>query len=205
MRSVTYDRYVKHVRICTSRTCSIQLHFCFDYSWIFLFLFIYFYYRTVCLCFDAMAIDECLQYSKQFDLVEGFADLGNEQRSKAVASHALVFMIRGATRKWKQVIGYFLYDASLSWSILQTLLYSALQFCAESGLKVICVVCDQESSQMKLWRELGVSPSTPYIVDPDKGHKICVLPDPPHLLKSLRNNLMKHDIQVCMNFLNFLT
>lgn len=156
------------------------------------------YYRTVSLCFDAMAIDQSLQYNPQLDIVEGFADFGNNRRFKAVASQVLVFMIRGATKKWKQVIGYFLCDGSPSWTLLRSLLYSALKFCSDSGLKVICVVCDQESSQMKLWKELGVSPSTPFIIDPAKHHKISILPDPPHLLKNLRNNLMKYDIQVCI-------
>ena len=157
------------------------------------------HYRTVCLCFDAMAIDESLQYNPRLDLIEGFTDLGNNRRSNAVASHVLVFMIRGATKKWKQVIGYFFYEASLAWDTLRSLLYSALKFCADSGLHVIAVVCDQESSQMKLWKELGVSSSRPFLVDPTKGHKISIIPDPPHLLKNLRNNLMKYDIQVCIN------
>lgn len=161
------------------------------------------YCRTVCLCFDAMAIDECLQYDPQSDIIEGFSDLGNNRRSKALASHVLVFMIRGATKKWKQIIGYFLYKASLPWVTLRSLLYSALHFCAQSGLKVISVVCDQESSQMRLWKELGVTPSRPFLVDPANGHKITIIPDPPHLLKNLRNNLMKYDIHVCIHFTHF--
>jgi len=54
--------------------------------------------RTVCLCFDATAIDECLQYNPQLDVIEGFTDLGNNRRSKAAASNVLVFMIRECQR-----------------------------------------------------------------------------------------------------------
>jgi len=150
-----------------------------------------------------MAIDESLHYNPQLDIIEGFADFGNNQRSKSVASNVLVFMIRGASKKWKQVIGYFFYEASLPWTMLQSLLYSALEFCAESGLKVIAVVCDQETSQVKLWRELGVSPLKPFLIDPTNGQKISIIPDPPHLLKNLRNNLMRYDIQVSRYFTHF--
>ena len=42
-----------------------------------------------------MSIDEALHYSPQLDMVEGFSDLGAGKRSKKIASHALVFMVRG--------------------------------------------------------------------------------------------------------------
>lgn len=145
-----------------------------------------------------MSINECLDYSPQMDIVQGFVDLGDERRSNLVASQVLVFMIRGATKKWKQIIGYFLTKNSLSWHTLNHLLHSGLRFCNEAGLKVIAIVCDQETSQVRLWRELGISPTRPFIIDPAHGHKISIIPDPPHLLKNLRNNLMKYDIQVCM-------
>ena len=97
---------------------------------------------TVCLCFDTMAIDETLQYSPQMDLVEGFVDFGGGHRTNAIASHALVFMLRVATKNFKQIIGFFLYGSSISWVTLQSLINNALRYYNEAGLKVIAIVCN---------------------------------------------------------------
>lgn len=103
----------------------------------------------------------------------------------------------GATKKWKQIIGYFLHKGPLSWISLRELVYRALQYCSDANLTVIAIVCDQETSQVRLMREMGVTIHTPFINDPaGDHHKIAVIPDPPHLMKNFRNNLMKHDIEV---------
>ena len=131
--------------------------------------------------------------------MEGFQDLGESQRSRTPATHALVFMVRGATRKWKQVIGYFLYTNTIPCQVLRDLVFDAIRFCAEAELRLIAIVCDQETTQMRLWRELSVttdSPYTPSIHEPQTRHQIAILPDPPHLLKNMRNNLMRYNIEV---------
>ena len=63
-------------------------------------------------------------------------------------------------------------------------------------MTVVAIVCDQETNQMRLMKELGVTPQSPFLVHPTGGQRIAVIPDPPHLLKNLRNNLMKYDIEV---------
>ena len=83
---------------------------------------------------------------------------------------------------------------------------AALQYTHDVGLRVIAVVCDQETSQLRLWREMDVSPQKPYIMHPNTGEQVFVMPDPVHLLKSVRNNLMNHPVQVrnlylCVDFL----
>ena len=123
-----------------------------------------------------MTIAEGLHYNPQVDFVEGFCDFGGGRRSKKIASHALVFMVRGATKKWKQVIGYFLYAGSLSWSSLKDMVDQALRYCSEANLTVVAIVCDQETSQMRLLKEVGVTHESPYITDSSSGHKVAVIP-----------------------------
>ena len=74
----------------------------------------------------------------------------------------------------------------------------ALEYAHDVGLKAIAIVCDQESSQARLWRELRVSPQAPWILHPLTGENVYIVPDPVHLLKSIRNNLMNHPIQVSL-------
>ena len=61
------------------------------------------------------------------------------------------------------------------------------------GLVVKCVVTDQGSNNQSLFDNyLKVSPSKPYFTVND--NKIFVMYDPPHLLKSIRNNFHKYDL-----------
>ena len=59
----------------------------------------------------------------------------------------------------------------------------------ELGLEVKTVVCDQGSNNVKAVKALGVSEDRPYFWHGD--NKIFLIYDPPHLIKSIRNNLKK--------------
>jgi hypothetical protein len=59
--------------------------------------------------FDEMSIKENLHFNQKFGCIEGFEDLGSHGRTRSVANPALVFMLRGLRKKWKQPITY-IYD-----------------------------------------------------------------------------------------------
>ena len=61
-----------------------------------------------CLMFDEISVRENLHYNKKFGCIEDFEDLGSHGRMSNIANHALVFMLCGLHKKWKQVVGYFL-------------------------------------------------------------------------------------------------
>jgi hypothetical protein len=56
--------------------------------------------------FDEMSIRENLHFNQKFDCIEGFENRGNQGRTQNIADHALVFMIRGQCRKWRQPVAY---------------------------------------------------------------------------------------------------
>ncbi len=61
-------------------------------------------HRVGILTFDAMSIDQAVKLNVAKDEVDGFVDLGRTfGRHGTVASNVLVFMLRSATTKWKQV------------------------------------------------------------------------------------------------------
>jgi len=64
--------------------------------------------RYCCLLFDEMSIRENVQFNHKFDCIEGFEDLGSRGRICNIANHALLFMVRGLHRKWKQPLAYYL-------------------------------------------------------------------------------------------------
>ena len=71
-----------------------------------------------------------------------------------------------------------------------------------------CAVCDQGPSNQKLVKLLNATVDKPNFVQNE--NKVFVVYDPPHLLKSVRNNLQKHNfmlddrIGVCWAYLQKL-
>lgn len=55
------------------------------------------------LVFDEMSIKNELEYNSKEDKVYGFEDLGEFGRVRSFANHALLFMLRGLNKSWKQV------------------------------------------------------------------------------------------------------
>jgi hypothetical protein len=58
------------------------------------------------LMWDEMSLQPHLDYNKKSDLIEGFEDFGH-LRSKKIADHVLVFMIRSVAGNKKQPIAYY--------------------------------------------------------------------------------------------------
>jgi len=59
-------------------------------------------------------------------------------------------------------------------------------------LTVIAVVCDQGVSHRNCMTTLGVTPEQPYFTV-GSSHKVYVMYDMPHLVKNIRNNLLRYD------------
>ncbi|KOB73758.1 Uncharacterized protein OBRU01_10974, partial [Operophtera brumata] len=64
--------------------------------------------ENICiLSFDEMAIRKHLMYNEKLDIIEGYQDHGNHGRSKEITCKALVFMLTGVQKKWKQPIAFY--------------------------------------------------------------------------------------------------
>ena len=59
------------------------------------------------LLMDEMSIKKSLRYDPSTDSIGGFEDFGSKGSNK-VATHALVFMVKGMTSNWKQPFSYYL-------------------------------------------------------------------------------------------------
>ena len=150
--------------------------------------------RLCAVVMDEMAIKEALLYNAEMDAIEGFEDFGRLGEIKFVANHALVFMVRGLTSKWKQPVGYFLSSGPMTGATMKELLCECIQKVTEVGLNVKVLIGDQGSNNRNLFEKvLGASPKKPYFT---ASEKVFVLYDPPHLLRSIRNNLKKHGFSV---------
>lgn len=144
--------------------------------------------------FDAVHLQEHLSYNSVTDTVEGTEYLGELGTSNKVANYAIVFMVRGLRRKWKQLVGHFFYKGALKTSTLKAMLISAVQRVQQTGFIVKFVTCDQDGSNRALFKALQMTHEKPvFSVDNVDIHWFN---DAPHLLKSVRNNLRKYDAKV---------
>lgn len=151
--------------------------------------------------FDAMSLKESLHFDKATDTVIGREDFGEHGKSLKLANHALVFMVKGLIKNWKMVLGYFFYSGGITTSRLQELFEASISKVQETGMKVMFTVCDQEGAHRSLFQTLGMSPEKPYFEL--NGERIHFFYDAPHLLKSLRNTLLKYNIKIGGNVISW--
>ncbi|GFN82568.1 transposable element p transposase [Plakobranchus ocellatus] len=143
---------------------------------------------------DEMAIKKFLNYNPTYDIVEGLEDFGSLGKTGQFADHALVFMLRGLTKKWKQSIANFLSSGPTKVHVLQHLVIESVRQERALGLKPKLVIWDQGSNNRAVTQRLGMTSQDPYFfVD---GEKIFLVFDPPHLIKNVRNNLKKYGFTV---------
>ena len=159
--------------------------------------------NNLVLMFDGMHIRPHLDYNYFSDCVTGVVSINEETRKPEYAQSLLVFMIRSVFHGWSQIIGHHFTPSVYGKKELKELLEAYLSAMDVAGLICKAVICDQEPSHMSLFREAGVTPERPYIKCPRSDRKVFIIYDPPHLLKSARNNLMNSDFLVSEYFYKY--
>jgi hypothetical protein len=149
--------------------------------------------KLVIVTMDEMSMKEGVSYDRGRDVLEGFRE--EADRGEELANHAIAFMVRGITEKWKQPIGYFLSSGTMSGAKMKELLVECINKLQAIGLTILVVISDQGSNNRNLFgTQLGVTPESPYFIQ--NSEKIFVMYDPPHLVKNVRNNFKKHGFTI---------
>ncbi|CAH1731462.1 unnamed protein product [Aphis gossypii] len=149
------------------------------------------------LLIDEMSIKACLEYNKSLDFIEGYEDLGHLGRSEKSAKLVLVVMIRGLHNKWKLPFAYFISSTGVTGDQMANIARSSIVKLCEIGFSPSIITCDQGTSNRKMFSMLGGTPENPYTVINSK--KIFLMYDIPHLMKSIRNNLLTGNIILTTN------
>lgn len=136
---------------------------------------------------DEMTVAQHLFYHNKQDKIIGFHDTGEERKNVAAGS-VLVFLARGISSSWKQPLGYFNLSSACTAIQLKALAEQAISKLQDIGFHPKALINDQGLS--KLGKALGISKENPiFIVN---NVEIVYMLDTPHLLKSLRNNLLNY-------------
>jgi hypothetical protein len=142
------------------------------------------------LCIDEVSLKRHLYYSTAADMIIGLEDFGGGYRSSKIATSALVLLIRSISGNWKQPIGYALVNGSCSTDVLDGLIREAIDKLDVIGLRIVVVMSDMGSNFYSLANHLGITPEKPWFMHNNKVYFLMF--DPPHLIKCIRNNLMKY-------------
>ena len=155
----------------------------------------------VILMFDGMHMQPQLDYSRPSDDIFGHEDIGPQKTSTKQSENVLLFMIRSLFGGWTERIGHHYTPPSFSKDQIKLCIFDYLAALANVNLICAAVVCDQAAAHVSLFTGLGVTKDTPYIKCPYTDRKVYVIYDPPHLLKSTRNNLLNYDFKVILIFI----
>lgn len=146
------------------------------------------------LCFDEMSIKANLFYERNQDSIIGLAIGHKGEKIFKPALTACVLMLRGLYCKWKQPLAYFLCHTSCPAELLLQILTESLQKLETVGLKVCAVTSDMGSNNIKLSNILNVSPEhTGFYLN---NHHLFYIFDIPHIIKAIRNMLMKYNFYI---------
>ena len=161
--------------------------------------------KNVSLIFDEVKIQQGLVYSSETGELVGFCDIGEinqeiedlrnldqDDLEPQVATHVIAFMVRGLFDPLHSVFGHFaclgFTSSQIYWSA-----WKGVAYLEKAGFHVRCMIADGTTPNRNSFRihrldndGNGVVYYTHNIFR--KGQKIFFICDPPHLIKTTRNN-----------------
>lgn len=146
---------------------------------------------------DEVSIMKYIEYNKILDEIEGFEDLGTLGRSNKLGSQALVFMVRGIYKNWKFPLCYFFTGSGVKGDDLIKIVKNCVEKILNLDLLPTCIICDQGTQNQRMFKLLGGTDEDPSTII--HNIKLFLIYDMPHLIKSLRNNLLNGDFEVSEN------
>lgn len=144
--------------------------------------------KECALLFDEMAIKQFLEYNKFTDVIEGVQDLGELGRGPGLAKQALVIMLRGLYSNWKVPLSFYFSENGVKHKEMTKIIKFHLIELSKIGLNPVSIICDQSTTNQKVFKELNVTQDLPFFYINDQ--KYFAVFDPPHIIKCLRNNLL---------------
>jgi DNA transposase THAP9 len=149
---------------------------------------------------DEVAIKKYIEYNKVLDEIEGFEDLGSLGKSLTIGSHALVVMIRGLYVNWKIPLSYYFTGSGIKGDNLVLIVKECVQKILELGFLPSAIICDQGTQNRRMFSILGGSEINPFTTI--YNQKLFLIYDMPHLIKSVRNNLLNGDFKIGKNIIS---
>lgn len=101
-------------------------------------------------------------------------------------------MVRGLYCKFP--LSFLFTGNGFKGNYLVIIIKQAIKYIIEVGLIPTCIECERGIQNLRTYMLLGGTQEKPYIIENE--NKIYLLFDMPHLIKSIRNNLLNGDFQI---------
>ncbi|XP_023243312.1 uncharacterized protein LOC111641388 [Centruroides sculpturatus] len=151
------------------------------------------------LIFDEITLQKHIELSNATSEMIGLVNCGDNselpQSEFTAGDHGLVFMFRPHFASWVQCIGTFCSKSSVPGSTVAKLILQAIIHLEQCGAIVNAIVCDGASTNKAALKALGICADTNNIqcsfTNPAADRQVLAIIDVPHILKCMRNNLLK--------------
>lgn len=151
--------------------------------------------RDCVITVDEMAITPAKVYDPALKVYLGSVNLASHS-AEEVANHALVIMLGGITRRWKQTVAYYFTGSSVNGQVYKDILYQIITKTEDLGLNVVVITSDMGAANQAFWKLCGVTAGRHariknHIMHPtDTNRKIYIFADVPHLFKNIKSMLV---------------
>ncbi|KAH7965109.1 hypothetical protein HPB49_003424 [Dermacentor silvarum] len=148
---------------------------------------------------DEIKLSESLSLD-HYGNVDGLVDLGQFSSSIAsmsLADHALVVLFQPLTGKWHQVLGAFASRGNVKADVLTRIIVEAVIMLENYFLRVDFFTTDAAAWNRSMWRSSRISGKIHRVISKtvhpvDSRRHLHFISDFPHLIKNVRNSLLKH-------------
>ncbi|TGZ50578.1 Uncharacterized protein DBV15_12610 [Temnothorax longispinosus] len=151
--------------------------------------------RNCVLIFDEMSIEQRIDLDPSTGAYIGYVSLPGVP--KQLASKALVFLLAGIQKRYKQVVAYHFTTGKAYHEAIVEVIMKILERCEQIGFKVLALVCDM--GNRGLLARLGFSHKKNFMIysrtHPFNANRLLyAMPDFIHVFKSLKEMFMKNKI-----------
>ncbi|KAK3909969.1 DNA transposase [Frankliniella fusca] len=148
------------------------------------------------LAFDEVSADAHLSYNHLMDRIDGYEDFGSRGRTHLKANHVLVFRVRLLNSEIDYPVAFYPVNGTCPKETLAILIEDVIKRMQDIDIKILASVSDQGPTNrgaITILRAKCPQGECDSVYNVGGSH-IVHLCDFPHLLKSLRNNLLTSDL-----------
>ena len=150
--------------------------------------------KACVIMFDEIILMKNIEYNRNWDSIEGLEDLGELGRTNRFGTSSFVIMIRGLYHQWKIPFSYYIAGSGgVKDHHLKEILEKTVSKLVEIGFCPKAIICDQGGQNQKVEPSFEQTEDGFYLIS---GCKLVWIFDVPHLMKSLRNNLLNGDFLI---------
>lgn len=152
------------------------------------------------LVLDEVSVKPFLVYDHHSGEVKGKSDLGTDESIDKVAKYALTYMVSSPINHCKIPIAFYFSGGQTLSKDLERLSKLIITKLFRIGINIHLLIFDQGTSNRKLYRNLCPNSESSFniTIESETGHSInhsvYVLFDIPHIIKAIRNNLIKYPL-----------